>query len=96
MREESGHIKGLYCVCPVTMRLVMREENGHIIGGRGYTQSVVQYNGDGGFLETIHTMVGLVSETVSAGLLDVLTIYRREREVTINSINHQFSTHRTF
>ena len=96
MREESGHIKGLYCVCPVTMRLVMREENGHIKGGGGYSQSVLQYNGDGGFLETIHTMVGLVSETVSAGLLNVLTIYRREREVTINSINHQFGTHRTF
>ena len=90
MHEESGHIKGLYCVCPVTMRLVMREENGHIKGEGGYSQSVLQYNGDGGFLETIHTMVGLVSETVSAGLLDVLTIYEREREreETINSINH--------
>ena len=101
MREESGHIKGLYCVCPVTMRLVMREENGHIKGG-GNSQSVLQYNGDGGFLETIHKSDELVSETVSAGLLNVLTIYRRERErerereVTINSINHQFSTHRTF
>ena len=69
--------------------------------GGGYSQSVLQYNGDGGFLETIHTMVGLVSETVSAGLLDVLTIYtrererERERERRINSINHQFATHRT-
>ena len=38
MREESGHIKGLYCVCPVTMRLVMREENGHIKGGGVFTE----------------------------------------------------------
>lgn len=42
MREESGHIKGLYCVCPVTMRLVMREENGHIKGGGGIHR--VSYN----------------------------------------------------
>ena len=56
-------------------------------GGKGgYTQSVLQYNGDGGFLETIHTMDELVSETESEGLLDVLTIYRRERKETIQLI----------
>ena len=47
--------------------------------GGGYTQSVLQYNGDGGFLETIHTMDELVSETVSAGLLNVSSLNRRER-----------------
>ena len=43
----------------------------------------MKYNGsigDGGFLETIYTMDGLDSETVSAGLLYALTIYTRERE----------------
>ena len=43
----------------------------------------MNYNGsvgDGGFLETIYTMYGLVSETVSAGLLNVPTIYTREKE----------------
>ena len=45
MREESGHIKGLHCVCPVAMRLVMREENANIKGGRGvYIQSVLIYS----------------------------------------------------
>ena len=45
MREESDHIKGLHCVCPVAMRFVMREENAHIKGGRGvYIQSVLIYS----------------------------------------------------